>query len=82
MQHWSFTQEDASRITHPSLLVLGQNTAATCPERLQLLASWLPNAELFELPDATHLLHLQNPLGMAEALASFYARHPLTASTA
>jgi pimeloyl-ACP methyl ester carboxylesterase len=82
LQQWSFTQEDASRITQPVLLVLGQNTAATFPERLQLLVSWLPNEELFELPDATHLLHLQNPRRMAEALASFCARHPLTASTA
>ena len=81
LQQWSFTREDASRITHPVLLVLGQNTAATFPERLQLLVSWLPNADVFELPDATHLLHLQNPRGMAEALAAFYARRPLTAST-
>ena len=41
--------------------------------------SWLPDVEPFELPGATHLLHLENPRGMAEALASFFARHPLTA---
>ena len=81
-QQWSFTQEDASRITQPVLLVLGENTAPTFPERLELLASWLPNAEPFELPDATHLLHLQDPRGMAEALASFYARHTPTAPAA
>ena len=82
LQQWSFTQEDASRITHPTLAVFGENTVPTFPERLELLLSWLPNVEPFELPDATHLLHLQNPRGMAEGLASFYARHPLTASTA
>ena len=81
LQQWSFTQQDAARITQAALAIRGQNTAPTFPERLQLLASWLPNVELFEL-DATHLLHLQNPRGMAEALAAFYARHPLTASTA
>jgi hypothetical protein len=43
------------------------------------LGSWLPDVESFVLPEATHLLHVQNPRGMAEALASFYARHPLTA---
>ena len=80
LQQWSFTQEDASRITQPTLAVLGENTAPTFPERLQLLVSWLPNAEPFELP-TTHLLHLQNPRGLAEVLASFYARHPLTAPT-
>ena len=81
MQQWLFTQEDARRITQPALAVLGENTSPTFPERLQLLVSWLPNVEPCELP-ATHLLHLQNPRGMAEGLASFYARHPLTASTA
>jgi pimeloyl-ACP methyl ester carboxylesterase len=80
LQQWSFTQKDASRITQPALAVLGENTAPTFPERLQLLVSWLPNVERFDLPGATHLLHLQNPQGMAQGLASFYARHPLTAS--
>ena len=80
VQQWSFTQKDASRITQPALAVLGENTAPTFPERRELLLRWLPNAEPFELPDATHLLHAQNPRGMAEGMASFFARHPLPAS--
>jgi pimeloyl-ACP methyl ester carboxylesterase len=82
LQRWSFTQEDARRVGAPALAVLGQETEHTFPPRLELLVSWLPDAELFELADATHLLHLQNPCGVAEALASFYARHALGASTA
>jgi pimeloyl-ACP methyl ester carboxylesterase len=76
-QRWSFTEEDARRITHPVLLVVGEKSAPTFPERRELLRSWLPNVELFELPGATHLLHVENPRGMAEALASFFARHPI-----
>ena len=53
----------------------------TFPERQELLLSWLPSAESFELPGATHLLHVENPRGMADALASFFARHPLASST-
>jgi pimeloyl-ACP methyl ester carboxylesterase len=79
-QRWSFEEEDASRITQPVLVVGGEHSAPTFPERSELLLSWLPNAESFELPDATHLLHIQNPRGMAEALVSFFARHPLPAS--
>jgi hypothetical protein len=45
LQQWSFTQEDASRITQRTLAVLGENTAPTFPERLQLLVFWLPNVE-------------------------------------
>jgi len=39
--------------------------------------AWLPQAEPFILPGATHALQMQNPRGMAEALAGFFARHPL-----
>jgi pimeloyl-ACP methyl ester carboxylesterase len=81
LQCWSFTQKDASRVTQPVLAVIGENSAPTFPERRELLLSWLPNVEPFDLPGATHLLHLQNSQGMAESLASFYARHPLPAST-
>jgi pimeloyl-ACP methyl ester carboxylesterase len=41
-----------------------------------MLLTWLPNAEPFVLPGATHLLHVENPRGMAERLAAFFARHP------
>lgn len=78
LQQWSFTQEDASRVTQPVLAVLGENTAPTFPERRALLLSWLPNVEPFDLPAATHLLHVQNPEGLTEALSAFFARHPLT----
>jgi 3-oxoadipate enol-lactonase len=80
-QRWSFTEEDARRITQPVLVVVGEKSAPTFPERRELLRSWLPNVELFELPGATHLLHVENPRGMAEGLASFFARHPIPAST-
>jgi hypothetical protein len=46
-------------------------------QRHELLLAWLPVVEAFVLPDATYLLHLQNPCGMAEGLAGFFARHPL-----
>ena len=76
LQQWSFTEEDAKRIEVPVLAVLGQNTAPTFPERHELLLAWLPTVEPFELAGATHLLHVQQPRGMAEALASFFSRHP------
>ena len=80
MQQWSFTQQHAAGITQPVLAVLGENTYRTFSERMELVRAWLTNVEPFELSGATDLLHLQNPRGMAEGLASFYARHPLTAS--
>jgi pimeloyl-ACP methyl ester carboxylesterase len=84
LQQWSFTREDARRIAQPVLAVIGAKSQELDPvwgERQELLLSWLPNVEPFVLPDATHLLQVQNPRGMAEGLAAFFARHPLSASS-
>ena len=74
LYQWSFDEQDARRVPQPVLLVLGERSAPTFGERRELLLSWLPNAEPFDLPDASHLLHVENPDGMAEALAGFVAR--------
>jgi pimeloyl-ACP methyl ester carboxylesterase len=75
VQQWSFAEEDARRVTQPVLAVLGAHTAQTFAERRELLLAWLPNVEAFDLPSATHMLHAQNPRGMAEGLADFFVRH-------
>ena len=77
VQAWSFGRDEARRIEQPALLVLGENSVPTFAERRELLLSWLPNAEPFDLPGATHLLHVQDPAGLADALAAFYSGHPL-----
>src|SRR5262245_973451 len=74
LQRWSFTQEEARRVTQPVLAVLGENTAPTFRERRELLLAWLPNVEPFDLPGATHLLPVQNPAAMAEGMAAFFGR--------
>jgi pimeloyl-ACP methyl ester carboxylesterase len=73
VQQWSFTEEDARRIAQPVLIVVGEDSPATFPERRDLLLAWLPNARSLDLPATTHLLHLQNPRGVAEGIAAFYA---------
>lgn len=75
LYQWSFDEQDARRVSQPVLLVRGERSAPTFGERRELLLSWLPNAEPFDLPDASHLLHVENPDGMGEAMAGFFARH-------
>jgi hypothetical protein len=41
---------------------------------------WFPRAKGYVLPAATHGLQMQNPHDLAEALAGFLKRHPLTSS--
>jgi pimeloyl-ACP methyl ester carboxylesterase len=80
VRQWSFTREQAARITQPVLAVIGEKNRESSPvwnERQEILLTWLPKAEPFVLPGATHLLYLENPRGMAEGLAAFFARHPI-----
>jgi pimeloyl-ACP methyl ester carboxylesterase len=74
--HWSFGREEAARIAAPALAVLGEHSIPVFRERRDLLLDWLPNAEAFELPDATHLLQVESPAAMANALTAFFSRHP------
>ena len=78
LQQWAFGRDAAGRIRHAVLAVVGERSLVYDPiwrERHQLLLDWLPHVEPFVLPRATHLLQIENPAGMAEGLASFFARH-------
>jgi pimeloyl-ACP methyl ester carboxylesterase len=80
LQQWSFGRDDASRIVQPVLAAVGARSLELDPiwgERHELLQKWLPHVEPFVVPNATHLLEVENPRGVAEGLAGFFARHPL-----
>jgi pimeloyl-ACP methyl ester carboxylesterase len=73
---WTFTREEGSRITQPTLAVTGEKSPEVSPiwtQRQDMLLNWLPNAQPFELRGATHLLQVQNPQDLAAALAKFFA---------
>jgi pimeloyl-ACP methyl ester carboxylesterase len=77
LQDWSLTQDRAGSISRPVLTVLGTDSAPVFVEIHELAQRWLPQAEPFVLPGATHALQMQNPRGLAEAMTVFFARHPL-----
>jgi pimeloyl-ACP methyl ester carboxylesterase len=81
VQQWAFAETDARRIAQPVLAVVGESSAPTFRERRDLLLAWLPLGEPFDLPGATHLLHIERPHEVAEALSLFFARHPFEASS-
>ena len=59
VQQWSFRREEARRIIQPVLAVIGEKSREQSPiwnARHEMLLTWLPNAEAFVLPGATHLL--------------------------
>jgi pimeloyl-ACP methyl ester carboxylesterase len=77
---WKFEDEEARQIRQPVLVVLGEQSANLHPrfaETYRLLLEWLPNADGFVLPAATHFLQIEKPRPLAAALSDFCARHPL-----
>jgi pimeloyl-ACP methyl ester carboxylesterase len=81
LRQWSFGPDEARRVRQPVLAVVGEKSDSRFHQRQKLLLEWLPNVEPFVLLGAGHLLHLENPSGMAEGLAAFFARHPLGLAT-
>jgi len=85
LQDWRCGEAEVRRIAQPVLTVLGAESDALWPrfgETHRLLLDWLPHGTGFILPNATHAMQMQNPRNLAEALAAFFARHPLLTHSA
>jgi pimeloyl-ACP methyl ester carboxylesterase len=77
LRQWVFGPDEAKRITQPVLAVVGEHSDTRFHQRQELLREWLPAVEPYVLPNAGHLMHLDNGRGLAHALADFFARHPI-----
>jgi pimeloyl-ACP methyl ester carboxylesterase len=80
LRSWSFGPDDAARVRQPVLAVLGERSDVRFHQRQQLLLEWLPDVQPFTLAGAGHLLHLENPDGLAAGMAAFLARHSIGAA--
>jgi pimeloyl-ACP methyl ester carboxylesterase len=81
---WHFDTAEARQITQPVLSVLGGESERLWDrfgETHRWILDSLPHAEGFVLPGATHFPQIEHPRGLAEALAAFFARHPLPADS-
>jgi pimeloyl-ACP methyl ester carboxylesterase len=72
VQSWTFGPGDAERVTQPVLNVLGAQSAPRFVEGSDLIQSWFPRAQRLSVPDAGHLLMVQNPAGLARGLLGFF----------
>ena len=77
LRAWRLTEEDAGRIGQPVLVVRGAESPGVFEQRQRWLLERLPLGEGFVLPGAGHLLQVEQPRGMAEALAGFFGRHAI-----
>jgi 3-oxoadipate enol-lactonase len=79
---WHFTEADAVAVRQPVLSVLGGESHTLSPRFLEVhdwLLTHVADAQGFVLPNAHHFLQLENSHDMAQALASFWKRHPIEA---
>ena len=44
----------------------------------ELLHAWFPQVEDCTIAGVAHLLHMQRPEPVAQGVAEFFARHPIT----
>src|SRR5262245_33857689 len=73
VQHWSFGPDDARDVTQPVLNVVGELSVPRFAEGADLVQSWFPDAELYVLPAAGHLLMVQNASDLAQRLSQFFS---------
>jgi pimeloyl-ACP methyl ester carboxylesterase len=81
LESWTFSEQDAARITQPVLNVTGAETRPYLKACHETVKSWIPHSENVVLPNTTHAMMETNPKGMAELLADFFSRHPIPAQT-
>ena len=78
---WSLTEKDAKRITQPVLVVVGENSAPHLPGATRAPALLASERRALRAPRGDAPPPSAEREGMAEARASFFARHPLPTST-
>jgi pimeloyl-ACP methyl ester carboxylesterase len=78
LRAWYFNHADVALIRCPVLNMVGARTIPTFRKVHEALQMWLPHAESFVLPNASHTMLVTNPKGAAERLASFFSSHPIS----
>jgi pimeloyl-ACP methyl ester carboxylesterase len=75
---WQFGPEQTAAISQSVLSVLGTETERLFVDGHELLHSWFPQVEDCTIEGVAHLLHVQRPEPVAQGVAEFFARHPIS----
>ncbi|MDP4265435.1 MAG: alpha/beta hydrolase [Bacteroidota bacterium] len=70
-----FPKAEAGRMTIPTLFVYGENSPRFLHSISDLLRNILPNSEKTVIPNASHLIHGDNPLVYNERVLEFLSRY-------
>lgn len=72
-QRQPFTRKDAEAISVPTLFIGGEKTPGTLPVVLRALAAAVRGSKTVMIPDATHHMIRQDPVGTSAAVLGFLA---------
>ncbi len=62
---------DLERISAPTLAITGENDPGSTPEMSHRLASAVPDGRAVVVPDARHMLPIENPDALCQSIATF-----------
>ena len=77
LAEWDFTSIPSGSLSQPALYVIGSESGEPFESAIGHARSLAPGLEETRLPGLDHLLQMRDPALVAEAIASFIARHPL-----
>lgn len=75
---WEFGPEEAAALRCPVMSVFGTGTQPLWVDVADFLRHAVPQVEDCPIDGVGHLLHIERPQPVADALADFLARHPMT----
>ena len=82
LTEWTFGREQAAAVRQPVLSVIGAETQPLWVQIAEFLRSSLPHVEECTIDGVGHLLQIQRPEPVAQAMAQFLARHPIAGNDA
>jgi pimeloyl-ACP methyl ester carboxylesterase len=82
LTEWTFGPQQAAAIRTPVLSVIGANTQPLWMEIAEFLRASLPHVEERTIDRVGHLLQIQRPEPVAQALAEFLTRNSIAADDA
>ena len=77
LTQWTFGPEQAAAIRRPVLSLIGADTQPLWVEIAEFLRSSLPHVEESTIDGVGHLLQIQRPEPVAQAIAQFLTQHPI-----
>lgn len=75
---WGLTSSDLAKLTMPSMMIIGENTAPFFREMSEAVDAALPNCETVIAAGLNHWLQVARPDAIAPHLAAFLNRNPMS----